>query len=90
MRDTAIDKRWIWSDSESSMLHSVWAVAEGKQWPWNVVWFVFLSWVISYANEGEILPTIGEPPTPGSFDNALELSWHGCIYHLACRLRIRV
>ena len=44
--------------------------------PWNVVWLVLASWVISYANEWEGHPTIGEPPTPPSFDSALELSCH--------------
>ena len=31
-----------------------------------------------------VIPTIGEPPTPWSFDRALQLC------HLACRLRIKV
>ena len=39
---------------------------------------------------GRIIPTIGEPPTPGSFDSDLELFWHLWVYHFVCRLRLRV
>ena len=50
VRDS-IGKRWICADSERSTLHRVWAIT-GEQ-PWNVMWLVFASWVISYANEWE-------------------------------------
>ena len=39
---------------------------------------------------GRIIPTIGEPPTPPSFDSALELSCHLCVCLLAYRLGIKV
>ena len=39
---------------------------------------------------GRITPTIGEPPTPQSFEGALELFWHLWVYHLACRLGLKV
>ena len=35
---------------------------------------------------GRIIPTIGEPPTPWSFDTALELSCCLWVCHLACIL----
>ena len=55
VRDTAIGKQQIGSDSERSKLHRVWAIAEGEcggheMW---CVWLVFASWMISYANEWE-------------------------------------
>ena len=37
-----------------------------------------------------IIPTIEEPSTPWSSDNALELSWHLWVSHLASKLRIKV
>ena len=39
---------------------------------------------------GRIIPTIGEPPTPPSFDSALELSCYLWVYLLAYRLGIKV
>ena len=50
-KDRKTGKRWICSDSERSTLHRVWAIT-GEQ-PWNVMWLVFASWVISYANGWE-------------------------------------
>ena len=41
-------------------------------WPWNVVWLVFMSWVFHMLMSGRIIPTVGKPPTPWSFDSALE------------------
>ena len=38
---------------------------------------------------GGIIPTIGAPPSPWSFDSALELSWHLLVCHLAWRLRTK-
>lgn len=75
---------------QRSTLHRVWAIAEGEwvQQTWNVVWLVFYGWVISYANEWE--DHYGEPPTPQSFDSALELSRCLRVCYLACRLRIKV
>ena len=39
---------------------------------------------------GRIIPIIGEPPTPPSFDSALELSCHLWVCLLIYRLRIKV
>ena len=52
VRDKAIGKKWIYSDSEGSTLHrqSV-GHCRGQGQPWNVVWLVFIGWVISYAWE---------------------------------------
>ena len=61
VRDTVIGKRWICFDSERSTLHRVWAITAG--------------WIHMLMSE-RIFPIIGEPPTPLSFDSALELSGH--------------
>ena len=53
VRDTDIDKRYICSDSERNIPQSV---GHHRRWlwqPWNVVWLVFMGWVISYGNEWE-------------------------------------
>ena len=47
MRDKVIGKKWVYSDSEKSTLHRVWAIAEGKCRHENVTWLVFMGWVIS-------------------------------------------
>ena len=86
VRNTAIGKRWICSDLERNTLY----YRGWMQGPQNVMWLVFKSWIISCANEWRIIPTIGEPPTPRSFDSDLELSWYLWVCHLACRLRIKV
>ena len=39
---------------------------------------------------GKIIPKVGESPTTWSFDSTLELSRHLWVYHLACRLMIKV
>ena len=39
---------------------------------------------------GRVIPTIGETPTPLSFDSGLKLSFYLWVYHLACRLGIKV
>ena len=71
-----VDKRWICSDTERSTPQSVGHHRGQVLWPWNVVGLVFWSWVISYANEWEGHPNKWGPPTPLSFDSALELSCH--------------
>ena len=46
-------------DTEDSEKHTSQGVGHHKgqvQWPWNVVWLVFSSWVNSYANEREDHP----------------------------------
>ena len=53
VRDKVIGKKWVYSDSEKSTLHRVWAIAEGKCRHENVTWLVFMGWVISYANDWE-------------------------------------
>ena len=53
MRDTAVGKRRIYSDSERGTLQECGPSQRGVQWPWNVLWLVFASWVISHANEWE-------------------------------------
>ena len=52
VRDKVIGKKWIYSDSERSTLHRV---GDRTVWVhlWNVVWLVFIGWVISYGNEWE-------------------------------------
>ena len=69
VRDTVIDKRWIYLDSERSTLHRVWAFAEANSVAMDVVWLGFVSWVNSYLVSGGIIPTTGEQPTPLSFDS---------------------
>ena len=46
------------------------------EWPWNVVWLVFASWVNSYANEWEDHPNHWGTTYSSIFDSALELSCH--------------
>ena len=46
--------------------------------------------VNSYANDGRIIPAIGEPPTPPSFDSAFELSCYLWVCLLVYRLGIKV
>ena len=53
VRDTAIGKRWLCSDSESSTLRKVWAITEESASAMEGGMLVFASWVISYANEWE-------------------------------------
>ena len=54
VRNKVIGKKWIYSDTESSTLHrqSV-GHRRGRMWPPNVLWLVFINWVISYVNEWE-------------------------------------
>ena len=66
----------------------------GREQQQNVSWLIFIDWVISFASEWEDyfncfwdwwrFPGTGPPPTPWSFDSALELSWHLWVCHLAC------
>ena len=53
VRDKVIGK-WIYSDTERSTLHRQ-SVGHCRGWmqPWNLVWLVFIGWVISYANKWE-------------------------------------
>ena len=44
-----IGKKWIYSDTDRSTLHR----QECEMWWQNLVWLVFISWVISYAHEWE-------------------------------------
>ena len=73
----------------------------GQTGPRNLVWFIFIGWVISYANkwddysnyfwEGVELSRIWAiMPTPWCFNSALELSWHFWACHFTCWLRIKV
>ena len=89
VRDTVIGKRWICLDSERSTLHRVWAIIKESVVAMELVWLVFFELGDNMLMSGRVIPTIGEPPTP-SFDSVLELSWHLCVCHLACRLRIKV
>ena len=54
VRDKVIGKKWIYSDSEGSTLHrQSLSHFRGQVWLQNVAQLVFISWVISYANEWE-------------------------------------
>ena len=54
VRDKVIGKKWIYSDSERSTLHrQSMGHRKGHMQPRNLVWLVFIGWVISYANEWE-------------------------------------
>ena len=53
VRDKVIGEKWIYSDSERNTLHRVWAITEGECGPQNVMWLVFIGWVISHAIEWE-------------------------------------
>ena len=54
VRDKVMGKKWIYADSERSILHrqNV-GHHRGQVRLWNVAWLVFIGWVISYANEWE-------------------------------------
>ena len=54
VRDKVIGKKWTYSDIERSTLHrqNV-GHRKGHMQPRNLVWLVFIGWVISYANEWE-------------------------------------
>ena len=62
--------------------------------PPDVSWLVFIKWAISYVNGWEVIPAVlgegwrfpgcGPPPTPWSFNSALELSWHLWVCHFTC------
>ena len=59
--------------------------------PQNAAWLGFVSTVVIHMLvSGRIIPAIGEPPTPPSFDSALELSCHLWVCLLAYRLGIKV
>ena len=53
MIDTAIVKTWFCSDSEWSTCQECGPYRRRVQGPWNMVRLVFVSWVISNANEWE-------------------------------------
>ena len=57
-----------------------------EMWPGLVLQ---VGWIHMLMSERIIL-AIGEPPTPPSFDSALELSCHLCVCVLAYRLEIKV
>ena len=75
VRDTAMDKRWICWDFKRSTLQECGPSQSGEQRPWNVVWFSQAG-LLHRLRSGRIIPTIGESPTPQSFDSVLELSRH--------------
>ena len=54
VRDRMVGKKWIYSDSERSILHRQ-SVGHHRGWVWlrNVVWLVFIGRVISHASEWE-------------------------------------
>ena len=52
VRDKMIGKKYIYSDSERSTLHRQ-TVGSHRLQPPNLAKLVFISWVISYANERE-------------------------------------
>ena len=54
VREKVIGKKWIYSDIERSTLHrqSV-GHHRGRMQLQNLMWLVFIGWVISYANEWE-------------------------------------
>ena len=58
VRDKVIGKKWIYSDSERNTLHRQ-SVCLRRGWVWlrNVVWLVFIGWVISYVNEWKEMAT---------------------------------
>ena len=91
IRDTVIDKRWIYLDSERSTLHRVWAFTEANAVTMDVVWLGFASWVNSYASEWEDHPNYWGTTHPSVFgQSALQLSCHFWVCHLAYRLGIKV
>ena len=56
VRDKLIGKKWLYSDSERSTLHRM-SVGHcrGQVQPRNLAWLIFISWVISYANERDMI-----------------------------------
>ena len=56
VRNKVMGNKWIYSDSERSTLH-IQSVGHCRRqvWPRNVMWLVFIGWIISYANEWDIL-----------------------------------
>ena len=81
VRDTVIGKRRICLASERSTLHRVY-FTEGKC-RGHGMWCGYFLPVgqIRMLLSGRIFPTIGEPPTPLSFDSDLELSCHFWMCH---------
>ena len=54
VRDKMIGKKWIYSDSERSTLFRQSMGHSRVQCSLkNVIWLVFISWIISYANDQE-------------------------------------
>ena len=53
VRNTVIGKRWICRIQREAHSTGCGPSQRRLQQPWNVVWLVFKSWVISYANEWE-------------------------------------
>ena len=101
VRNKVIGKKWIYSDSERSILHKQRVGhRRGQGQPWNVAWLVFIGWVISYANEwedysnyfGERVEISRVWGTAHSlvFWQCMELSWHLWVRHFTCWLRIKV
>ena len=86
-RDKVIAKKWIYLDIERSILHRQSVCGPSQRvnaaTKFGVVSFYRLDSFICY---GRIMPTFlgkgwrfpgfGPPPTPWSFNSALELSWH--------------
>ena len=68
--------------------------------PQSAARLVFTGWVSSHASqwedcakcswEGQRSPGFGPPPTPWSFNSALELSWSLWLCHLTCCSRTKV
>ena len=95
VRDKVIGKRWIYADSERSILHRrIVGHHRGQVRLWNVAWLVFIGWASSYVNEwedysnyfgeGAEISRIRPPPTPWSFNRPWNL--HGtsaCVISLA-------
>ena len=49
---------WGWSQKDrglgrNTLCRQSMGHAKRQEWPWNMVWLVFIGWVISYANEWE-------------------------------------
>ena len=61
VRDKVIGEKWTYSDLGRSTLHTQ-SVGHHRGWVWlrNVGWLVFVGWVISYASEWRVIPTIFE------------------------------
>ena len=95
VRNKVIGKKWIYSDSErSTLLRQSMGHSRVQCSLKNVIWLVFINWIISYANDQEDYSNYfgkgrrflgyGPLPTPWSFNGALELSWHLCMCHFTC------